>query len=162
MTHDRQHSWLRVLLRPTRRRLAVLAAIVATLCLYLSYFTPQQRIVRTRLSEADGQCEAAIDARLTPVADLFARGRKNSGRFAEEALSWSGKWNLIVGAFDGTSHRVFLAEAFDRHVFSASELQEAVEGALRGFLTDVEGYEAEMLVKLRADLADPDGPDLPH
>jgi hypothetical protein len=142
--------------RPTWRRLALLATLVAIGWLYQAYFTPEKRIARKRLSEADTKSEAAIDARLKPLADLFAKGRKGARAFAEEALSWSGKWQLLKGAVRGDdSHRQFLADAFARHVFSPEELREAMERAVRGYLDDVEGYEAEMLVLLRADLADP-------
>ncbi|MGH7169984.1 MAG: hypothetical protein ACRELG_06890 [Gemmataceae bacterium] len=123
------------------------------------YFTPHKRAVRHRLSEADTKSEAAIDARLKPLADLFAKGRKGSKAFAQEALSWNSKWELVKGMVGGSeSHRRYLSEAFGRHVFSSDDLREAMEAAVRAYLDDLEGVEAEMLVLLRADLADPDRP----
>jgi hypothetical protein len=149
----------RLNLRATLVVLAVSAILGGSVFLYLKYLTPQKLAVRHRLSEADAKSEAAIDQRLKPLSDLFAKGRRGSKAFAEEALSWNGKWQLIKGMVrGGDSHRQYLAEAFSRHVFSPDELREAMEAAVRAYLDDVEGYENEMLVKLRADLADPARP----
>jgi len=150
------------LLRP--RRLAVFAVLVALGCVYLLYFTPEKRLARRRLSEADNNSKAALNQRLKPLAELFARGRKGSKAFAEDALSWGGKWALLKGTLGiggGDAHREFLSEAFARHVFSQDELREVMEGAVNAYLFDLEGVESEMLVKLRADLADLDHSDQP-
>lgn len=148
--------------KATKRVGCGVAALATALGVYLAFFTPTKVAVRTRLGEADARSKAAIDERLKPVAKLFQDGRIGARKFAERSLSWSGKWNLVVGAFDGTSHRQFLNDAFEQHVFTPQAVQDAVESALRNYLTDVEGVEAEMLVKLRADLADSLGQDLPH
>jgi hypothetical protein len=134
--------------------------VIATLAgigfLYFRYFTPEKRIVRHHLSETDAKSEASIRARLKPLAELFAKGRKGAKGFAQDALSLDSKWQLVKGTVcQDESHRKFLAEAFARHVFSSDELKGAMESAVRAYLDDVEGYESEMLVKLRADLADP-------
>jgi Ca2+/Na+ antiporter len=142
----------------------VALAILAALAVYLLFFTPDKRAVRQHLGEADTKSKAAIDARLKPLTELFAKARKGAKPFAEEALSWSGKWALLKGlADDGASHRLFLSEAFARHVFSSEELRAAMESAVRAYLDDVEGYESEMLVRLRADLANlaPEGETMP-
>lgn len=159
MSTQNGQGWVRRILRPTLRRLVVLATLVALWCLYQMYFTPHKRAVRHRLSEADAKSEASIDARLKPLADLFAKGRKGAKPFAQEALSWNGKWEFIKGMVGGSeSHRLYLSEAFGRHVFSPDDLREAMEAAVRAYLDDLEGFESEMLVQLRADLADPDRP----
>lgn len=150
-TSNRPHSMPRVPWPLQFAALGVLAALVT----YLLFFTPEQRAVRQRLAEADAKSQAAIGQRLQPLAALFAKGRKGAKGFAEEALSWEGKWELLKGLVDGgESHQRYLSEAFARHAFSADELREAMEGAVAGYLDDIEGVEAEMLVQLRADLAD--------
>jgi hypothetical protein len=93
------------------------------------------------------------------VAELFAKGRNGSKAFAAEALSWSGKWALVKGTLGiggRNAHRAFLAEVFARQVFSEQELRTAMEGAVNAYLLDLDGVENEMLVRLRADLADLD------
>lgn len=134
--------------------IVVALAIPAALGAYLLFFTPDKRAVSKHLGEADAKSKAAIDARLKPLTELFAKARKGAKPFAEEALSWSGKWALLKGlADDGEAHRLFLSEAFARHVFSPDDLRAAMESAVLAYLDDIEGFESEMLVRLRADLA---------
>jgi len=138
--------------------LALFALLVAAWCVW-QYFTPENRAVRRRLSEADQKSTAAMTKRLNPLHQLFAKGRKGSKEFAEEALSWSGKFALVKGLLGiggGDAHADFLKEAFARHIFSEAELTEALTAVVRGYLIDLDGVENEMLVKLRADLADLD------
>jgi hypothetical protein len=140
-------------------RLLLLCLVLgAALYVYLEYFTPTKRAVRLRLSEADEKSQEAIDRRLKPLDQLFAKGRKGAKAFAEDALSWNSKWHLVKGIMGGDSHRAYLSEAFARHVFSPDELRAAMESSVSGYLDDIEGYESEMLVKLRVDLADPERP----
>lgn len=159
MTKSTRTSWVRRVLRPTPRRLATFAVLVGLWCVYQTYFTPHQRAVRHRLAEADTKSEQAIDARLKPLNDLFAKGRKGSKAFAEDALSWNGKWQFVKGLVSGSeSHRAYLSESFRRHVFTPEELRDAMEAVVRAYLDDLESVEGEMLVQLRADLADTDRP----
>jgi hypothetical protein len=141
------------LLRPTWRRLAVIAVLALLACVYLLYFTPQKRAVRYRLSEADSKSAAALERSLQPLRELFAKGKRGSRPFADKALSWGGKWALVKGTLGGgDAHRKFLADAFKQHVFTQDELKGAMESAVRAYLADLEGVESEMLVLLRADL----------
>ena len=139
------------------RFLAILMC-ASFLAVYLLYFTPQKRAVRSRLSEADTKSEAAIDARLQPLVQLFAKGRRGSKQFAKEALSWNGKWALVQGFVDKDAHRKYLAESFARNVFTKEELHAAIESTCLSYADDLTGVENEMLVLLHADLADPDRP----
>jgi hypothetical protein len=161
-----RNPWVRRILRPTPRRLAVFAVLAVMIGLYQLYFTPEKRMVRHRLCEADTKCETAINTRLEPLTEMFAKARRGAKAFAEEALSWDSKWQLLKGTVRGDeSHRRFLSEAFTRHIFSSDDLRVAMESAVRTYLDDIEGYEAEMLVLLRADLADlsePGDPRPPH
>ena len=82
---DRESSGFSML----RVTLAVLKALLALLVAgwYVwQYFTPENRAVRQRLSEADAKSTAAMNQRLNPLHQLFAKGRKGSKEFAEEAL----------------------------------------------------------------------------
>ena len=53
---------------------------------------------------------------------------------------------------DGQSHREHIARAFARNVLDKDELKAAIEAACQGYTDDLLGVEADMLVKLRADL----------
>jgi hypothetical protein len=159
MISDNQRSG-RIKFRAILALLAVAAVLSGSVYLYLEYLTPQKLVVRHRLSEADSRSKQAIDQRLKPLADLFERGRKGSKAFAEDALSLDSKWALVKSIVPGeSSHNSYLSRAFERHVFSSVELRDAMQSEVKAYLDDVEGYEAEMLVKLRADLADPARPD---
>lgn len=141
-----------------RRHVLMVVALIVAWYVW-QYFTPANRAARQRLSEADEKSTAAMTQRLNPVTQLFAKGRKGAKGFADEALSFSGKIALVKGMLrigQGDAHAEFLKEAFARHVFSEAELTEALTAAVRGYLIDLDGVESEMLVKLRADLADLD------
>jgi len=112
---------------------------------------------QAHMASADRKQVSLLEGRLASVRAFFARARKGAPPFAEEALSWSGKWALIknklrIGEREG--HAKFLAEAFGKHVFSGEALQAVLEDAVKGFLSDLDGIENELLIKLRADLAD--------
>jgi hypothetical protein len=158
MSNSERPEWVSAFLRPGWRWVAVAAAVALLFGAYLMYFTHSKRAVRNRLSEADTKSKAAIDQRIKPLTQLFAKGRKGAPAFAKESLSWSGKWALVKGLVAKDTHREFLAEAFARHVISPDELRGAIEGVCRAYADDLEGFESEMLVLLRADLADPDRP----
>ena len=143
----------RILSLKTLATVVVALAIPAALAAYLLFFTPEKVAVRQHLGEADAKSKAAIDARLRPLTALFAKARKGAKPFAEEALSWQGKWALVKGLVDdGEYHRCYLSEVFARHVFSPDDLHAVMESAVRAYLDDVEGFESEMLLRLRADL----------
>ena len=143
-------------LKVTRRAVVLIALLVAAWYCW-QYFSPERRAVRHRLSEADEKSTAAMNARLNSLTKLFAKGRTGSEAFAEDALSWSSKFALVKGLLGGNdAHDTYLKEAFARHVVSEDELAEALTATVRGYLIDLDGVENEMLVKLRADLADLD------
>jgi hypothetical protein len=147
------------LLKPTWRRVAAFA-ILAALWIGWQFFSPEAQAVRRHLGEADVKSKAALSERLGAIDKLFSKGRSGSKAFSEEALSWGGKFALVKGCFGGSDcHATFLKEAFARHIFSEDELKQALAASVKGYLFDLEGVENEMLVKLRADLADLDQAD---
>jgi len=131
-------------------------------CAYVLYFTPAKLAVWTRLSEADSKSTAALQRRLKPLHELFVKGKQGAKPFAEHAISWSGKWALIKGTvWSADSHRQFIADAFKEYVFTPDDLKGAMEGVVAAYLSDLDAVENEMLVKLRADLAEIGGGSVP-
>jgi hypothetical protein len=115
--------------------------------------------VQPHLDSLDRQAAAARVRRLADLRAFFREREKGAAGFAEEALSWGGKWALIqqmmhIGEAD--AHRRQLADAFGRHLFTGADLQAEMERVVRGHLSDLEGLENDMLVQIRADLADGD------
>lgn len=111
--------------------------------------------IETRLRHADGAADALTVRHLNRINQFFEQKQTCIGPFAEDALSWSGKWAFIQGVFDeGQSHQLFLREAFERHIFTAGDLQALLQAVVTGFLSELEGQENNLLVTLRADLSD--------
>lgn len=145
----------------------LLTGIIAMLCIGDDSSPPQQTTVAPKqtasqkaeqhLSNAHLKSKAALDRRIMAVRAVFTRGRKRAGAFAEDALSWGGKWALVKGMLgigEDDAHSRYLAESFGNRVFSNDALQTALEGAVKGYVSDLDAIENQMLVQLRADLAD--------
>ena len=63
---------------------------------------------------ADGKSKDALEKKLSEVNRVFQEGRAGARAFAEESLSWGGKWALVkstIGIGEGDAHKQFLAEA---------------------------------------------------
>ncbi len=150
--------------RITFRRVVIFMVFAGLFTLYLLYFTPAKRAAAYRLWEADQKSNAAKAKHLNALSQMFSKGRNGSRRFATEALSWGGKWALVkntIGLGERGEYKQYLSDLFARHVFSEAELQKALERTVKTYLIDLEGAESEMLVRLRADLADLDSSKLP-
>ena len=103
------------------------------------------------------------DAHLQRVKEFFAEKRGRARDFAEDVLGWSGKWAFVKGKMlrdDGKGHQVFLRQAFERHFFTARDLQELMQSVITSHVSDLEGRENALLVAIRADLSEQDLPAL--
>ncbi|CAN5478156.1 hypothetical protein BH10PLA2_BH10PLA2_20470 [soil metagenome] len=108
---------------------------------------------------ADEEGAAAFAARIESIDEVFDRANRGASRFAEDALSWSGKWALVkdyVGISNGIDHMIFLNTSFKENVLVGSTLQTALENAVKGYLSDLDAIENRLVVQLRADLDDKD------
>ena len=95
--------------------------------------------------------------------EFFAEKHSHARGFAEDVLSWGGKWAFVQSQMplfgdDGKSHREYLRQAFERHLFSGPEFQSVVKSIVTAYLSELEGQENELLVAIRADLGDEDLP----
>lgn len=154
-----EKTLLQAATRITWRRVAIFAILAVLFTLYLLFFTPAQRAARSRLWESDTKSTTAMNTQLRSVEEMFAKGRRGAKQFGEEALSWGGKWALVkntIGLGGRDEYKQYLSDLFARHVFSESDLQRAMERSIKTYLIELEGVESEMLVHLRADLADLD------
>ncbi len=92
--------------------------------------------------------------RLSAVKQYLSQRQKGADGFAGEVLSWSGKWELVKDQLGAGDHRRYVAEMFDQHLFTAADVKAVVLAAIKGYLTDLDGLENNLLVQLRADLGD--------
>jgi hypothetical protein len=113
-------------------------------------------LARPHLRWAQGRCARALDAQMASLDGFFRDAKRRTPRFAERALSWSSKWRFVADYIPGTRgdrHQQFLRESFAQHVFEPKRLEAAVREVIAGYLADVRSIENQMLVRLRADLA---------
>ena len=118
-----------------------------------------ESIAKGHLDWANQQSRAAADHKLASVSAFFDEARSRTRQFAEETLSLNSKWTLVTDFFtQNQDHPRLLREEFDRLVFSQEQLDDQIKSVISDFLRDVQNIESEMLVRLKADLANlPDG-----
>jgi hypothetical protein len=117
--------------------------------------------IAPRLRDADQNGIQSVEQQLLRIRDFFDQKILHTSVFAEDALSWSGKWAFIKGKFtgdDGRSHQEFLRQAFERHFFTNDDLQQLLQATVAGFLSELEGQDSAVLVSIRADLSEQDFP----
>jgi hypothetical protein len=116
-----------------------------------------EEIARPHLEWAQQQSADVLDEHLNQVAVFFFEAQKNTPQFAKRVLSFGSKWRLAVDYVPlthGGRHQAFIRRQFNELIFKPSELAEDIEQVISSYLAHVHSIEAEMLVKLRADVAD--------
>lgn len=112
--------------------------------------------VEPRLTHFDVAADQAARQRVAQVRRYLADREPGAEVFASDVLSWNGKWELLKDVAGYGNHPRFLAETFDRDVVSTADLKAVVAAAVTGYLSDLDGLENDLLIQLRADLADSD------
>lgn len=115
-----------------------------------------EEIARPHLSWADRQSAEVLHSHLRQIDDFFADAKRRTPAFADRALSFSSKWRLVadnVPFTRGGRHEAFLRSQFEQHVFEPAQLGKVVEQVVSSYLAHLRSIEAEMLVKVRADVA---------
>lgn len=118
--------------------------------------SPEQ-LAKPHLEWAEKECERAIEEQLAVLDEFFIESKKKTPAFAQEALSWSSQWRLVVDYVpytEGGRHEKFLRGKFDELVFSSQDLQVVVTNVVAAYLQQVKSIEGQMLVRIRADVAD--------
>jgi len=113
--------------------------------------------IEPRLTQADQTGAAVVERQLEAVREFFRAKKQGATPFAEESLSLAGKWQLVKSKLsfdDGESHRRYLREKFEEHVFHGDDLRSAIQAAVTGTLSELKGLENTLLTEIRADLAD--------
>ncbi|HTU92893.1 MAG TPA: hypothetical protein VMF69_22625, partial [Gemmataceae bacterium] len=111
------------------------------------------------LQQADRQAASALDKHLAAIHAFIDERKAGSKAFAERVVSLRGKWETVKAEIGYNSdYARFLQEAFAEHIFPIEELEKAVSAAVRSYLAELESLEDDLLVRLRADLADDELP----
>jgi hypothetical protein len=115
------------------------------------------RRIGPRLDAADDAAAFDVTHGIDELRLFFEERKFGTRAFAESVLSLRGKWALAKSKLpfaDDSGHSRFLNEQFARHVFRADELQAALERAIGTYVADLQAVENQLLVDVRADLAD--------
>ncbi len=107
------------------------------------------------LVQADRQAAQVLDKHLASIHAFLDERKPGTRAFAESLLSLRGKWELVKAQIiDDNDYADFLEQAFTEHLFPIEDLEKAVDTAVRSYLAELERIDDELLVQLRADLAD--------
>jgi hypothetical protein len=109
------------------------------------------RWIQPRLGNADERTKKATSALIGRIESFFESRKSGANAFAEAALGWGSKWELIKSR---EGHRKFIAEQFSNYIFSQKELATLLEQSANEYAQELKAVENEFLVQVRADLAD--------
>lgn len=112
-----------------------------------------EEAVRQNLDWAQAEVEANLQTELAGVKQFFDGARQRTPVYAETVLGWRSKWKLIGDYVTGRqAHAAFLQEQFEETIFSNDELDQLLQQTASAFLRETDDIEAQMLVRLKADL----------
>ena len=144
---------------------------------------PDVRALATpHFDSARSKTEGVLDAHIAPVKAFFDDSKARTREFATISLGWSSKWRLVADhspqaiiyqydVYTGLPvswlvpqkykeslkldyHEKFIRQEFERTVFSREQLAEVIHQAIEGYLAEIRSIENQMLVSLRADIAE--------
>jgi hypothetical protein len=116
----------------------------------------QQQLIERHLSSAEAKSLSAVDPHVDTVRRFFRQSQRNTPAFARAALAWGSKWRLVADRLDrsgGQRQLEYLRTKFDELVFSPEQVERVISQAIHEYLQDLRSIESQMLVDLRADLA---------
>lgn len=159
------HKW-KMLVRKIAIRLGVCAGLLlATIgsAIYTWYDEPimdvlglpdsPARAVNRQLKWADYVCEYRLNDPV-PICNFFSSAYDRTHRYSEEVLGFESKWTLVTDyVTGGNGHSRYLKDRFEATVFSQSDLDAVIEEYVLSCLRKLDDIEAEMLVRLEADLS---------
>ncbi len=104
------------------------------------------------LEHADHRAAQLLEERMASIHAFLDERKAGCRAFAQRMLSLRGKWEALRSLIgDNTG---FLQEAFAEQLFQMDELKKVVDSAVLGYLAELESIDDDLLVRLRADLAD--------
>ncbi len=113
--------------------------------------------ITPRFVDADNTGRQAAERVSTRVESFFDERKQRARAFADEVLGLEGKWEFLKSKLpwgDEDGHRKYLRDRFSEKVISSQELQELIQSVVAEYVTELQGIENDLLVKVRADLSD--------
>lgn len=117
-------------------------------------------------SEIEAACQRHVDEAGRKAADAVTRhaaeftsfidSKKPGAKpFSEDIVSLYGKWRAVkphLPLTDAEGHKKYVAEKFNKHIFSNEDLASAIKSSVEGCIKDLEGIENELAVALREEV----------
>jgi hypothetical protein len=119
--------------------------------------TALTEIAKPHLLKASLLCEADIDQRLKALDAFFLQAKKGVPDFVDYALGYGSKRRWLQDRLPFTSgdrHPEFLRAKFEERIFKPVDLERELQRVVELFLADMKSREGQMLVDIRADIAD--------
>lgn len=116
-----------------------------------------EEIAKPHLDWAERKSAEAIDEYVADVDSFFADAKTKTPAFTEYALGLESKAWLIADHLPftrGGRHEAFIRSQFEELIFTPTQLSEEVERVIARYGDAIRSIEGQMLVKLRADMAD--------
>jgi len=113
--------------------------------------------VAPHLSSAERASVDAADKYKERVEEFFAERKRGARPFAEEVISWYGRWRFMKGKLpwvNEAEYGSFLRQAFEQHLFKEEDLSELIKGVVEAYASELAGIENQTLLAIRADLSD--------
>ncbi|MEZ6049352.1 MAG: hypothetical protein R3C11_27990 [Planctomycetaceae bacterium] len=107
--------------------------------------------IQPHFTEVNQQTRELTTTLVSQIETFLKNAPKGAPKFAEDALSWKSKWELIKSR---PGHRKFIAEKFSQYLFSQQELAQLLEQVSTEYAQGLKSVENQFLVKVRADLED--------
>lgn len=107
--------------------------------------------IQPRLKAADTKTRELTNQLVHRIDTFFDSRKDGAAAFAEAALSWKSKWELIKSR---SGHREFIIARFSEYIFTQDELAALLKEASDEYAQGLRAVENELLVQVRADLKD--------
>ena len=115
--------------------------------------------VEPHLDRLDQAAAGVAEKHLSRIPAFFAEKKRGAKAFADWAYSWTAKYQLVRGKFQGDGgdgFRQWLQQKFEETVFRQDELQELIASVVEGYVAESRGLENDTLVRISADIAQDD------
>lgn len=108
--------------------------------------------IQPSLKSSDEKTRELTNQLIHRIESFFNTRKAGSRAFAEAALSWPSKWELIIKS--RKEYHDFIGKRFSEYIFSENELHLLFKEATDEYSQGLKAVENELLVNVRADLQD--------
>ncbi len=107
----------------------------------------------------------AADRCIQRLKDMFAKHREGIKPFVEDLTSWGTRFGILRRMPSDWWHKdtkvqEMITAKFEEHLFSAKSLQDGIDDAVKGFRTDIEANNNQLLTNVNAAVSRRNLPDL--